>query len=200
MKLERFLDDLASAKATPGGGSASALAATLSASLVAMVAGLSTKDEAKRGKEMERIRARALSMQSKLSAAVSEDAASFNAVMASFRLPRDTDEDRLLRSRMIQEAYRQACMVPKRIVESSVILLGLCSTLISRGNPNAKPDATVAVHLANAAFEGGIVNIRVNLLSIQNQAFKSKMQVFINLQSKKRDRLLSEILNKLERT
>ena len=198
MKLERFLEDLASGKPTPGGGSASALAGSLSASLVAMVAGLSVKDERIR-KEMEGARKEALSIREKLFLAISEDAASFDAVMDAFHLSKETEKDCIYRSRMIQRAYRQACVIPKRVSECSVALLRLSSTMISKGNPNARSDAAVAAYLANAALEGGIINIRVNLLTIRDRAFRLKMEGLMDRLAKERDRQLGKILPELKK-
>ena len=91
MKIKKFLEDLASDTPTPGGGSASALSGALSASLVAMVAGLSYKKGQPESGEMKAIRKKALMIQQRLYRAIEEDAGSFDAVMEAFRLPRDEE-------------------------------------------------------------------------------------------------------------
>jgi methenyltetrahydrofolate cyclohydrolase len=174
LDIEDFLADLSSGTPSPGGGSAAAMAAALSASLMAMVAGLSVK-RADRPRAMEALRKKALSLQARMYAAVSRDAASFDAVMDAFRLPKETGEERLRRDRAIQKAYRVALVVPSDVAKCSLGLIGLCDTLLLHGNPNAKPDATVGFHLANAAFEGAVCNIRANLDAIREGAFKKKM-------------------------
>jgi formiminotetrahydrofolate cyclodeaminase len=198
MELKKFLKALASEGPTPGGGSASALGATLSASLVAMVAGLSLKTDARTKKKMVMIRKRALAIQGRLYLAITEDAESFEAVMDAIRLPKDAEKQRLHRSRMIQKAYRKASVVPKLVSGCSITLLEFCNILIAKGNPNARADAGVAAHLANAALEGGILNIRVNLLAIRDRSFIERMEVFIHRLLKKRDKWMAEILRTLE--
>ena len=89
MKIKKFLENLASDAPTPGGGSASALSGSLSASLVAMVAGLSCKKGQPESREMKEIRKRALGIQQRLYRAIEEDARSFDAVMEAFRLSRE---------------------------------------------------------------------------------------------------------------
>ena len=90
MELTCFLEKVASAAPTPGGGSVSAMAGALSASLVAMVSGLSSRGEAFRKEEMRKIRREALTLQKRLFLAIEEDAGSFDAVMKAFRLPKET--------------------------------------------------------------------------------------------------------------
>jgi len=198
MELKQFLKALASEGPTPGGGSASALAATLAASLVAMVAGLSLKTDTRTKKKMVMIRKRALAIQGRLYLAITEDAESFEAVMDAIRLPKDAEKQRLHRSRMIQKAYRKASVVPKLVSGCSITLLEFCTILIAKGNPNARADAGVAAHLANAALEGGILNIRVNVLAIRDRPFIERMKVFVHRLHKKRDRWMAEILKTLE--
>jgi len=90
MELKRFLERLSSNTPTPGGGSASALAGALSASLVAMVAGLSSKKGKTKKKGMEEIKKNALSIQKRLFQAINEDSKSFDVVIKAFRLPKNS--------------------------------------------------------------------------------------------------------------
>src|SRR5512143_1502984 len=119
MEIKKFLDDLAAGTPTPGGGSASALSGALAASLVAMVAGLSSKKGRPDWAEMKEIRRKALKIQRELYRAIKEDARSFNGVIEAFRLPKDREKERLYRSRMIQKAYRKAVSPPQKVCERS---------------------------------------------------------------------------------
>ena len=190
MEIEQFLDRLASPAATPGGGSASALAGALSASLAAMVAGLSFEKGKLKKKEAKEIQKRALAIQKRLLRAVDEDARSFDGVMAAFRLPMDTEKQRLRRSATIQRAYQKATVPPAVVCEESVQLLRFCRTLTSKGNPNAWSDTGVAGFLASAALEGGILNIRINLASIRDKSFKKRMEGLVTRLRKKRNQLI----------
>ena len=193
MEIERFLLKLASDTPTPGGGSASALSGALSASLIAMVAGLSYNKGPAGSREMREIKRKALTIQKKLYRAIEEDARSFDAVMAAFRLPRDEEKQRFHRSGMIQKAYQKATITPQKVCELSLQLLEFSKFLLRKGNQNAFSDTGVAAYLANAALKGGMLNIRINLGSIRDKRFRSEKEKFIRRLAQKRGHLMTEI-------
>ena len=198
MKIKKFLENLASDTPTPGGGSASALSGALSASLVAMVAGLSYKKGQPESREMKEIRKKALIIQQRLYRAIEEDAGSFDAVMEAFRLPRDEEKQRLYRSRMIQKAYRKATVTPQKVCELSLRLLEFSEFLLRKGNQNAFSDTGVAGRLAHAALEGGMLNVRINLGSIRDKGFRTQKERFLRRLLQKKDRLMAEIENEIK--
>ena len=200
MQLERFLEALASDRPTPGGGSASALAGALSASLIAMVAGLSCKGRGVQTREMREVRRKALAIRERLTRAIEEDAGSYEAVLKAFRLPREGERECLYRSRKIQRAYQGATVTPQRVCELSLRLLEFSKILLARGNQNAFSDTGVAIHLANAALEGGLLNIRINLASIRDKTFRREKERTIRDLSKKRDRLIGAIRKEMQKT
>jgi len=197
MDLKRFLDKVASDSPTPGGGSVSALAGALSASLIMMVAGLSAKKDKKKQKEMEKVKKRALSIQKRLLRAVDEDARSFDQVIEAYRLPRDTEKEQRHRARAIQKAYQRATLTPQLVCQQSIQLLKDSRFLISKGNPNAISDTGVAAFLADAAIAGGLLNIGINLVPVKDQAFLEKMRLRMAGWAKERNRLMGEILKSL---
>ena len=197
MEITKFLNHLASDAPTPGGGSASAFAGALSASLVAMVAGLSVNKGRLAKREAREIRRKALTIQRRLHRAIAEDAKSFDSVIASFRLPKRTEKERLHRGKMIQIAYHQATEVPKRVCEDSAELLELCRILAAKGNPSVWSDIGVAAYLADAALQGATLNVKVNLDSIRDRSFGGKTLQLIRRLSKKRERLFCEIQKSL---
>lgn len=198
MEIKRFLEKLASDTPTPGGGSASALAGALSASLVAMVAGLSSKKGGPNQKGMKEIRKKAIVIQKRLFRAIDEDAKSFDAVMKAFRLPRNSEDERLHRTQNIQNAYRKATMTPQLVCQESVELLGYSKTLILKGNPNAISDAGTAAFLADAALAGGFLNIGINLVSVTEKIFLRKMNSLMKQWVRKRNHLMGRILKVLK--
>ena len=200
MELKRFLEKLASDTPTPGGGSASALAGALSASLVAMVAGLSSMKNKAGRKEMGRIRREGLAIQKRLVRAIDEDSKSFDDVIRAFRLPRTSEKERLRRVREIQRAYRKATLTPQLVCRQSLRLLEHSWSLILKGNPNATSDAGVAAFLADAALTGGLLNIQVNLASLTEKSYAKKMDVLIRGWAKKRGQLMKSILRNLIET
>lgn len=197
MEIKHFLDNLASSAPTPGGGSASALAGSLSASLIAMVAGLSCKKGQTLNREMREIKRKALVIQEKLFRAIDEDARSFDAVMEAFRLSREGEKERLYRSRMIQKAYQKATVTPQKVCELSIPLMEFAEFLLREGNPNAVSDTGVAAYLAGAALGGGVLNVRINLGSIKDKAFREGKERLIRQLLKRQDRLLKAIESNL---
>lgn len=195
MEIKRFLDTLASSRPTPGGGSASAFAGALSASLIAMVAGLSLK----RNEDMKEIVKKALRIQKRLYRAIEEDAKSYEAVLKAFRLPRETNRQRLRRSKEIQKAYRKATVIPQLVCEQSLYLLEYAKYLIQEGNPNARSDAGVAAFLADASMAGGLLNIGVNLAPMSDKAFVKKMRALIKKLAQKRNSLMAGILKSFKK-
>ena len=194
MELKGFLEKLSSDGPTPGGGSASALAGAVSASLVAMVAGLSSKKDKTRQKGMEEIKREALSIQKMLFRAIDEDSKSFDAVIKAFRLPKNSEKERLHRVKEIQKAYQKATFTPQLVCQQSLRLLEYSKSLILKGTPNAVSDAGVAAFLADAAMAGGLLNIGINLVSVTQKTFIKKMNFLIRNWTRKRNRLMRAIL------
>ncbi len=188
MDIKHFLDDLASSSPTPGGGSASALAGALAASLVAMVAGLSPKQ-----KGMKKIRNRALILQRRLFRAIEEDAEGYQGVLAAFRLPKNTEREKLRRARAVQRAFVKATVAPQLVTRLSLELLELCLVAVREGNPNAVSDAGVGASMADTAVKGGLMNIRINLAPVKDKAFIRKMQALIREAEKKRNQRMGRI-------
>ncbi len=199
MDLKQFLDDVASDSPTPGGGSASALAGALSASLIAMVAGLSLKKEKGKEKEMRGIKKKAMALQKRLLLAVDEDAKSYDAVIRAFRLPKATERERLSRVRAIQKAYQKATVTPQLVCKLSIQLMEYSRFLILKGNPNAISDTGVAAFLADAALAGGLLNIGINLVPVTDKVFIKKMRSMMAGWAKQRNRLMGEVLGALTR-
>jgi len=197
MEMKNFLEKLSSDRPTPGGGSASALAGATSASLVAMVAGLSSRKSQAGRKGMEEMKKKALAVQKRLFRAIDEDSRSFDAVMKAFRLPRNSERERLRRSKEIQKAYQKATLTPRLVCQHSLQLLEYSKSLILKGNPNAISDAGVAAFLADAALAGGLLNIGINLAAVTDKAFAKKMNVLMKKWARKRNQLMRAILMKL---
>ncbi len=173
MSLSTFADALASDAPTPGGGSASALAGALAASLVAMVARTTatSKAFADRADEMNEITGEADRLRDELLGLVDEDARAFDQVMSAFRLPKESPEQQAARSDEIQKGYRAAVQPPMLVCRGSLRVLELALQIAERGKPNAVSDAGVAALLAGTSLEGAALNVQINLASIKDEAF-----------------------------
>ncbi len=173
-----YLKALAAGAPTPGGGSVSALAGALSVALGRMVAALAvgkTGYEAVQG-DLARLEARAVPIQARLEALVDEDSAAYELVLQAMRLPRSTDAERASRVEAMQAAYREASKVPLETVERCVESLELAREAAEKGNRGASTDCGVAVLLAEAAIRGASLNVKVNLASLKDEAFRAAVE------------------------
>lgn len=200
MEIKRFLEKLSSNTPTPGGGSASALAGTLSASLILMTAGLSLKKGKMKERELREIKNAVSGIQERLFRAVEEDAKSYEAVLKAFHLPKDTERERLVRSKAIRQAYRKATITPQLVCQQSIELLEYSNTLMLKGNPNALSDVGVAAYLADTAVKGGLLNIGINVGPVRDKTFRKKMHSLAGKLEKRRNQLMGTIEKTLGRT
>jgi len=168
--LTQFLDLLASSAPEPGGGAAAALVGATGAALVGMVANLTVGKEkfAAVAAEMEEARAQAESLRQKLMAAIDQDSVAFRQVMAAYRLPRETDEQKAARKQAIQAALREATQVPAGVVRLCEEVAVWSRVAADKGNPQVISDAAVAALLADAAAQSAALNVRINLVSLSS--------------------------------
>lgn len=163
-----FLDDLAAGTAAPGGGSAAAYSGAAGAALVAMVARLTIgkKKYAAAEAEMQAVLGQAERLRAELTQGIEQDAAAFGAVMAAFKLPKDTEEQAALRQQAIQAATLEAARVPLAAAGKAVEVLELALAVVARGNLNAISDGGSAAAQARAALTAAGYNVRINLASL----------------------------------
>jgi formiminotetrahydrofolate cyclodeaminase len=155
---------------TPGGGSASALAGALGAALLAMVAGLGRPSTADRD-DLERLASagkRVTELSDEMLWLVDRDAASYETVMAAYKLPKATEAEKRSRSERVQEALEGAIAAPLDIMRLCTQTAEHATVIASFGNPNAASDVRVAVELLTAGLRGGKANVEINLQSLKN--------------------------------
>ncbi|HJQ25440.1 MAG TPA: glutamate formimidoyltransferase [Blastocatellia bacterium] len=166
-----FPDMVAAATPTPGGGSVAAHAGVLAAALGEMVCNL-TMGKPKytdRKLRLQAIRVELAELGGQLRELIAEDADSFEAVLKAYRLPKETDEQKVTRNERIQSATLLAINVPMRTAAQSLAVLKLLRELADIGNPNALSDAAVGAQLAHAAIKGASYNVQTNLGSLTDQ-------------------------------
>ena len=172
-----FIESLAAATPTPGGGSAAAHTAAAAAALAGMVARLTLgkKKYADVTPQMEAIAAAADGLRQELIAAVAEDSAAFEDILAAFRLPKDTPEQAAARDAAVEAATFHASAVPLRVAARAVQVMDLNLQAATLGNLNAISDAASGVFLGNAAFASAGLNVRINLQNVKDQAQAATM-------------------------
>jgi glutamate formiminotransferase len=176
-----FLDAVATPTATPGGGSVSALAGALAASLGQMVAGLSRKKKSQAA-YVDRLSAELDSMRrasEELTEAIDRDATSYEAVMAAFRLPKGHPEETRQREAAIQAATRIAAEVPLQVAEHNVALFERLGQLDAIAAPSMRSDLEVARWMAMAGARGALANVEINLDGISDSAYVAQMRAII---------------------
>ena len=168
LTLDTFVDRLASAEPVPGGGSASAVAASLGAGLVAMVASLSEGRPryAMYADIHRRTKAAGTELADRLLQIADEDAAAYATFSAALKLPRETEAEQATRSAAMQDAARVAAEVPLRCVEACLEVVEAAELLAARCNVNASSDLDVAALLSVAGAKGAAANVLVNLPSV----------------------------------
>lgn len=175
--LNQYLDRLASGAATPGGGSAAAVTAAQGAALVAMVTHLTIgrpryarHDDTLRAilAEAERLRAACL-------VGIDEDAAALGQLIAAYKLPKGTDEERQARDATLQTNLRAAAEAPLRLLRAAAAILPLCQRLLPIGNPATVSDLGVAAACAAAACRAAEVNVLINLGQVRDQNYVAAM-------------------------
>ena len=171
--LEQFLDELASQSPTPGGGSVAAIMGAMGGALVSMVCNLTIGKPAYAPveAELQNVLQQAETLRRKLADLVQADIAVFDQVMAAYRLPKDSEEDKKQRSAAIQTALKAATEVPLECARLSVDVMRLSKIAAEKGNTGVITDAGAAVAAAHAACKCSVLNVRVNVKNIRDQDF-----------------------------
>jgi formiminotetrahydrofolate cyclodeaminase len=172
----RFIDLLAAFRSpdpTPGGGSASALSGAVGASLLAMVAAL-PKPRVQHADEETRLaaaRARCTTTSDRLVALMDRDSDAYDTVVAAFRLPKTSDDEKRERSRRIQAALRTATETPLDVMRACLDAIQIGADVAALGNASASSDVQVGLELLMAGLRGAKLNVAINLGSIKDQAY-----------------------------
>ncbi len=165
LAVRELLARLSSSDPVPGGGSAAALAGAMGASLVSMVAALTVgrAEYAEADAMARQIGEAAGTLRAELVDLAERDSGAYQAFVSARRLPRETDEQRAARARAMGTAIALAAEVPLRTARVASQALELARRIAPIGNRNAVSDAGVAAQLTSAAVRGAILNVRINL-------------------------------------
>ncbi len=176
LTLGDFLARLASAEPTPGGGSASAVAGAMAASLLTMVASLSTgrPKYAPYASTLERAGVVGTEMRARLLALADDDARAYGGFASAMKLPRETTGEVAVRQEALKAAARAATEVPIEVVRACRRVVDELESLAGRSNQNAASDLVVGAMLSDAAARGAAANVFINLPSVGDSAFEDR--------------------------
>ena len=200
MSLKDYILEAASGNPTPGGGSVSALAGSLGAALTQMVGNLTfdKKSYAELDDETKnRLQKNFTILKDKmniLSDIVDEDSNAFDDVLVAFKMPKDTEDEKNLRTSAIQAGYKHALEVPLKCAEECLSILKLQLVFAKYGNVNAITDVGVGALLGHSGLEGALLNVKINLLSIKDQDYKLEIDQKMGAILEESSRLKEEIL------
>jgi len=173
MNLKAFMDETASESPAPGGGSVSAYMGALGVSLGTMVANLSSHKRGwdDRWKEFSDWAEKGKAIQNNLLQLVDEDTAAFNRIIEAFALSKKSEEEISTRNIAIQEATKNAILVPFRVMETAFLGFELIREMVEKGNPNSITDAGVGGLALLSCIKGAYLNVKVNALGLDDKVF-----------------------------
>ena len=163
---------------TPGGGSASALAGAAGAALLAMVAAM-PKNRASEAEDAGLLQAagtRCGRLSEALLDLVDEDSEAYDAVVAAYRLPKTSDDEKAARKAEIQAAMKRAAETPLETMRSAAGALEASPVVARLGNANASSDVAVAIELLSAAVRGARANVEINMESLDDAAYVARLR------------------------
>lgn len=178
LTIEEFAKVTASDAPAPGGGSVAAAAGSLAAALAEMVANLTIGKEkyAEAENEMRELAGKGQAVREKLIADIQRDSSSFNLYMAALRMPKDTEEEKTARREAMQRGLKEAAMIPLSVAETAAEIFPLAEAAVARGNANAVTDGLVSAMMARTAVLSALLNVKINLNSIKDEAFRADME------------------------
>jgi glutamate formiminotransferase len=177
LSLIDFANETAGESPAPGGGSISAYIGALGAALATMVANLSSH---KRGwddkwEDFSNWAVKGEGIKEKLMALVDEDTNAFNQIMEAFKLPKNTDEEKAARQDAIENATKNAILVPYAIMEACYESMEVIRHMAEHGLKASASDAGVGALAAVTGMKGAFLNVRINSSGLKDKAFAEEI-------------------------
>lgn len=208
LTVEKFIQTTGSGEPTPGGGSVSALAASLGVALTTMVGNLtfgkqafeelSKENQGKLETNFKVLEKRLVELKD----IVDSDSTAFDGVMKAFKMPKTTEEEKQARSQSIQAGYKEALEVPLKCGELCFQVLELQNEFAHYGNINAITDIGVGALLAYTGLEGALLNVTINLKSIKDEVYAketaNKVDKLLKDGNKLKEGLMKIVYRRLE--
>ena len=203
MNLEKFMNETASESVAPGGGSVSAYMGALGTALASMVANISSHKRGwdERWEEFSGWAEKGKLIQNELLKLVDEDTSAFNMIMQAFGMPKNTEEEKKERSNAIEQATKNAILVPFRVMEIAYGSYELIEQMVKAGNPNSVTDAGVGALAIRACIKGAYLNVCVNTEGLKDKQFgkeiKSKAAELNAMSERKEEKITAGVLDSL---
>jgi methenyltetrahydrofolate cyclohydrolase len=180
--LQHYLDDLASARPAPGGGSTAALSGAMGAALASMVCRLTIGKAAYAGvqQEIEELLKRTEHLRLRFQQLIQEDIEAYGRLSACYKLPRETNEERATRTEAIQKQLVEAALVPLEVAERAAELVQCCERIIEIGNATVISDVATGAILASGAGEGAALMVRINVQALKNDELADELRERLN--------------------
>ena len=173
LNLKAFMDFTASESPAPGGGSVAAYMGALGASLGTMAANVSSHKRGwdDRWKEFSDWAEKGKIIQNALLHLVDEDTAAFNSIIEAYGLPKKSDEEKHIRNTLIQEATKNATLIPFKIMETAFLGFEIIREMVEHGNPNSITDAGVGALALRSCIKGAFLNVKINASGLIDKDF-----------------------------
>ena len=175
--LREFIESTASESPAPGGGSVSAAMGSLGVALGTMVANLSSHKRGwdERWEEFSDWAEKGKALQEELLILVDEDTRAFNQIMEAFSMPKNSKDEQSQRNEAIEEATKNAILVPYRVMQTAAAALEILKALAKTGNPNSVSDVGVGVLAIRSAVMGAFLNVKINAGNLEDKSFAEKI-------------------------
>lgn len=171
--IKKYLDDLAMRTPSPGGGSAAALSGAVACALMEMALNftIGNKDFEKFEETAQDYIGKAKNLRGRFEKLFDEDIGCYSAVSAAYKMPKDTEADKLKRQRAVKEAFKKATLVPFHICQYAVEAVRMCPNIAKGANQRLVCDVEAAVRMIEASFYSAKINILENQKSIADDEF-----------------------------
>ncbi len=199
-----FVEVLGSKAPVPGGGGASALVGAVGTALGNMVGALTVgkKKYADVEEEMKELMAKATTLQDELLHLIERDAEVFEPISKAYGMPRETEEEKAEKARVMEIVLKDACSVPMEIMEKCCEAIDLIVEFAAKGSALAISDAGVGAAFCKAALEGASLNVYINTKSMKNrecaEELNRKCDEMLAVYTVKADEIFRNVLGRLK--
>ncbi len=201
--LKEYIEQLSSNSPTPGGGNVAAFCGVLASALGTMVCNLTLgkKKYSDVEQRITELKSKLENLKEQFVSLAQKDNEAFDKVMAAFKLPKETDEQKEKRKLEIDNATFEAAVIPSHVINACKNTLPVLKEISEIGNQNSLSDCGVGISLLNTATEGAFLNVLINCSSLSNQTiaqeFLKKAEINYNEVKAQVNSILSYIISKM---